>query len=135
MAKQLTMNLTKPSKNKIVDNILTRLTDLSKSLDGFYEQLDRKMNSLNFDEVNSIIIDGFRNVIDEKCPIDVVPDAESCTETFSYNSDEEENGDEKWEKQTTKDKKDKDEEEDEIRKNKKQKEVEKILEIMRSMSS
>lgn len=137
MAKQLNMDLTKGSmnRNKVVDNILTRLADLSEALDNFYQQLDRKLDLLNFKEINSIITDGLSNIVDGKCPIDIVPDVESCTETFSYNSDEGEYEDENLDIQAMKDDKGgNEEEENKIIQNKKQKEVAKILEIMRSMS-
>lgn len=74
------------SKTKVVDNFNTQLKELYESLCQLEQTMAQELTKLGseFDEINTILIDGFRNVLDKKPPIDVIPDAYSLSdEEFS----------------------------------------------------
>ncbi len=71
------------SSHKVVDNLKTQLEELLESLDRLYvtinEQLGARIGS-DFDEINALLAEGFRSVLDGKPPNEVVEDAPSSTE-------------------------------------------------------
>ena len=68
------------SSHKVVDNLKTQLEELLESLDRLYatinEQLGARIGS-DFDEINALLAEGFRSVLDGKPPNEVVEDAPS----------------------------------------------------------
>lgn len=78
------------AKTIIVDNIQTRLEELSDALDQLYNVLDNELNSIgSLDEINTILIEGFMNVIENRPPFDVV--AEENEEEEEGNDDDDDN--------------------------------------------
>lgn len=70
----------KPSSTKVVDNLKTQLEELIEALDRLYETINEQMDRLDFSEINELLADGFRTVLDGKPPNDVVEDAVSGDE-------------------------------------------------------
>lgn len=72
----------KPQTVVVVDNLRTQLAELLDSLDSLYRKLDTELDKLSseFDHVNTVLIDGFRSVIEKRAPVDLVSDAASDDE-------------------------------------------------------
>lgn len=70
----------KPSSTKVVDNLKTQLEELIEALDRLYLTINEQMDRLDFSEINELLADGFRTVLDGKPPNDVVEDAVSGDE-------------------------------------------------------
>lgn len=67
----------KPSSTKVVDNLKTQLEELIEALDRLYVTINEQMSTLDFTEINELLADGFRQVLDGKPPNDVIEDAPS----------------------------------------------------------
>jgi len=76
-------------KTKVVDNLKTQLTDLLASLDQLYKAVDQHLGRLGseFDEINTLLVEGFRDVLDQRPPVDHIDSPSSTSD-----SDEEEEG-------------------------------------------
>lgn len=85
----------KKAETKVVDNLRTQLEELAESLDKLYITIQKEMTRLcsEFDEINSVLIEGFRNVVEKKAPIDVVPDAVSEPDDSGYVSSDDDQED------------------------------------------
>lgn len=79
------MPITKP-ETKVVDNMRTQMEELADAIDQLYDQANAELSQFNFDEISSVLIEGFKNVMDRRPPIDVVPDQQTDSESES-NSD------------------------------------------------
>ncbi|KAH9388121.1 hypothetical protein TYRP_009329 [Tyrophagus putrescentiae] len=83
------------SSHKVVDNLKTQLEELLESLDRLYvtinEQLGARIGS-DFDEINALLAEGFRSVLDGKPPNEVVEDAPSSTGSEDEEDGEEDSG-------------------------------------------
>lgn len=74
------MSTLKKPQTKVVDNLKTQLEELLAALNKLYDTINTEMSrnlSSDFDEVNSLLVEGFRSVLDQKPPIDVVESASS----------------------------------------------------------
>ena len=87
----MSSSTTKKSSHKVVDNLKTQLEELLESLDRLYvtinEQLGARIGS-DFDEINALLAEGFRSVLDGKPPNEVVEDAPSSTGSEDEDSGE-----------------------------------------------
>ncbi|KAI2797814.1 hypothetical protein RDWZM_000910 [Blomia tropicalis] len=80
-------------QTKVVDNLKTQLQDLLNTLNQLHEKINLELNRFGsgFDEINTVLIEGFRNVMEQKPPIDVVESASSSTgDDDDYDSSESE---------------------------------------------
>ena len=84
------MSHLKKRSNKVVDNLTTQLQELLDALNRLYECIDKQMTNFasNFDEINTILVEGFRDVLDQKPPNDVVEDASSYSSGSETEDDE-----------------------------------------------
>lgn len=81
------MGLLKKPQTKVVDNLKTQLEELLEALNKLYDELNTEFTRLGSDaeEMHTIMIEGFRNVLDKEPPVEPVSSASS----FSGSDDEE----------------------------------------------
>ena len=80
------MSPVKKPQTKVVDNLKTQLEELLASLDQLYDKINTEMNCIGseFEEVNAILAEGFRDILNQQPPIEVMDSVSS------YSSSEDE---------------------------------------------
>ena len=72
-------------------DLKSQLRELLEELDELYNNLNETITKLDFDEINQVLIESFRLMLDKKAPIDVVSDA-SLSDAHSDNEDDDSDG-------------------------------------------
>ena len=62
---------------KVRVDLKSQLRELLEEMDNLYNALDTTFATLSFEEINEVLIESFRLMLDKKPPIDVVSDASS----------------------------------------------------------